>query len=199
MSPRRSDYRTRKEYRWARKVEQREMMTRPIVNARPLSARIILTGILWFVVVFAAVGALPRHAGAGWGSLAIVVSTAAAIVFYRSRLCQRWGRAWDDYARKSRIKMVEHGDTYRRPVGCERGSERTRGERSDCLSRGRSVPTARSAAGSWYCCGDRPTRRAETVRRPERGGVRAGQGQAPRVDLPHDQKRSGRVLGDPRT
>jgi hypothetical protein len=111
VSPRRSDYRTRKEYRWAKKVEQREMMTRPIVNARPLSARIILTGILWFVVVFAAVGALPRHAGAGWGSLAIVVSTAAAIVFYRSRLCQRWGRAWDDYARKSRIKTVERGDT----------------------------------------------------------------------------------------
>jgi hypothetical protein len=110
VSPRRSDYRTRKEYRWAKKVEQREMMTRPIVNARPLSARIILTGILWFVVLTVVAVALPSHPG-GWALVVIAAPTAVAIVFYRSRLCQRWGKAWDDYARKRRIKMVEHGDT----------------------------------------------------------------------------------------
>lgn len=137
------------------------MMTRPIVNARPLSARIILTGILWFVVVFAAVGVLPRHAGAGWGSLAIVVSTAAAIVFYRSRLCDRWGMAWDDYMRRSRIKMAERGDTSVAGRWAANVVQQEREESgavaSVCAC---SIPTAGRAAAIGDCCGDRPTRRA---------------------------------------
>jgi len=74
-----------------------------------MSAAIILAGILWFIGVALVAVALPSHPGA-WALAVIVVPTGAAIAFYRSRLCRQWGKAWDDHARRSRIKMVERGD-----------------------------------------------------------------------------------------
>jgi hypothetical protein len=82
MAPKRSDYRSRKEYRWAKKVEQREY----IQNAAPLPATLILDFCVWFIA-FAAV------AGIFSPAVAFPVSIVATVLFHmgpRKPLAEKW-------------------------------------------------------------------------------------------------------------
>jgi hypothetical protein len=82
MAPKRADYRSRKEYRWAKKVEQREY----IQNAPPLPATLILDFCVWFIA-FAAV------AGIFSPGVAFPVSIVATVLFHmgpRKPLAEKW-------------------------------------------------------------------------------------------------------------
>jgi hypothetical protein len=74
MAPRRSDFKTRKEYRWAKKVENRER----IANASVPGAFIVSCAV-WLAIVI--VGSL-IGGGAG-GAIGVFVGIPAAIIFHR--------------------------------------------------------------------------------------------------------------------
>ena len=74
MAPRRADYKTRKEYRWAKKVEQREH----IANAPSIPGAVIVSCIVWFALVV--VGAVIAPAA---GGVMVFVGIPVAIIFYR--------------------------------------------------------------------------------------------------------------------
>jgi hypothetical protein len=76
MSPRRADYKTRKEYRWAKKVEQRGH----IANAPSIPGGVIVSCVVG-TIVGVVVGA-----GVGSGAVAVVVGLLVAIGFYL-----KWG------------------------------------------------------------------------------------------------------------
>jgi hypothetical protein len=109
MAPHRSDYKTRKEYRWAKKVESRGALTRPIENAKPLKGSTCIGIIAFVVLVGISAAALPGHPGAA-AVLVIVVPAIAAVAFSKTPLVQRWGSAWDSASRRKMIKQVEEGD-----------------------------------------------------------------------------------------
>jgi hypothetical protein len=75
MAPRRADYKTRKEYRWAKKVEQREF----IRNAPSIPSAVIVSCAVWFVVVL--LGSL--IGGGSGGAIGVFVGIPVAVVFYR--------------------------------------------------------------------------------------------------------------------
>jgi len=75
MAPRRSAYKTRKEYRWAKKVEQREH----IANAPSIPGAVIVSCAMWFVVVI--LGCLID--GGDGGAIGVFVGIPVAVIFYR--------------------------------------------------------------------------------------------------------------------
>lgn len=89
MAPRRADYKTRKEYRWAKKVEQREH----IANAPSLPGAFIVSCAVWFAV--AVLGGV--IAGGSGGAIGVFVGIPAAIVFYR-KCGPTINRVWDTKA-----------------------------------------------------------------------------------------------------
>ncbi len=88
MAPRRSAYKTRKEYRWAKKVEQREH----IANAPSIPGAIIVTCILWFALVFGAAAIAPAA-----GAVMVFVGIPIAIIFYK-KCAPTINRVWDTKA-----------------------------------------------------------------------------------------------------
>jgi len=89
MAPRRADYKTRKEYRWAKKVEQREH----IANAPSIPGAIIVSCIVWFALV--ALGGI--IAGGGGGAVMVFVGIPIAVVFYK-KCAPTINRVWDTKA-----------------------------------------------------------------------------------------------------
>jgi len=110
LSPRRSDYQTRKEYRWAKKVESRQASKDILTSLPPLKTSVTLGIITWFIVAFALAAALPSDAGAPGGAALLVAATVAAVLFPKSRPGRSLGKAWDDHNKKAIRKMVESGD-----------------------------------------------------------------------------------------
>jgi hypothetical protein len=85
VAPRRADYKTRKEYRWAKKVEQREY----IRNAPSIPSAVIVSVALWFAVVI--LGSV-IFGGVG-GAIGLAVGVPIEIVFYRrfgSKINEVW-------------------------------------------------------------------------------------------------------------
>ena len=88
MAPRRGNYKTRKEYRWAKKVEQREH----IANAPSIPGAIIVTCILWFALVI--LGAVIAPAA---GAVMVFVGIPIAVIFYR-KCAPTIDRVWNTKA-----------------------------------------------------------------------------------------------------
>jgi hypothetical protein len=95
MSPNRDDYKTRKEYRWAKKLESRQASKDIITSLPPLKTSVCIGVITWFAVVLVGVAALPSNAGGAAGGAVVAGATLAAIVFPKSRAGRSWARAWD--------------------------------------------------------------------------------------------------------
>jgi hypothetical protein len=86
MAPRRSDYKTRKEYRWAKKVEQREF----IRNAPSIPGAVIVSCGVWIGVVV--IGAL--IGGGTGGAIGVFIGIPVAIIFYR-KCAATINRVWN--------------------------------------------------------------------------------------------------------
>jgi len=86
MAPRRADYKTRKEYRWAKKVEQREH----IANAPSIPGAVIVSCGVWLGVVV--IGSLV--AGGAGGGIGVLVGVVVAVVFYR-KYGAKINKAWN--------------------------------------------------------------------------------------------------------
>lgn len=97
MAPRRSDYSSRKEYRWAKKVESRQAWT-----GAQVGAVWILTPICWLViwiggsVVLHALGVSTKVAS----PLCFVVAFPLTVRLWKGPL-GKLGRAWDNYKPKA--------------------------------------------------------------------------------------------------
>lgn len=88
MAPRRADYKTRKEYRWAKKVEQREH----IANAPSLPGALIVSCLFWFALVILGAAIAPVV-----GAVMVFVGIPLAVIFYR-KCGPTINRVWDTKA-----------------------------------------------------------------------------------------------------
>ena len=112
MAPRRSDYRTRKEYRWAKKVESREF----IRNAPPIGAQacIFIMGFFGGTIIIGLILKTFASKEAA-GLIAIAVALPATLWFMRTETGKDFARRWDASVERERAKQA--GERTSPPVG----------------------------------------------------------------------------------